>query len=102
MAYGYIGEIRTHPERREEVVDILLSGLDRLAEVGCRQYVVAVADSDEVTIWVNEVWDSKEQHEASLELAATKEAIARAMPLIAGFGTRVETTVRGGLGVSAA
>jgi hypothetical protein len=36
---------------------------------------------------------------ASLQLAETREAITRAMPLIAGDFTRFETEVRGGLGL---
>jgi hypothetical protein len=55
--------------------------------------------SDEVTIWTCEVWGTKEQHDASLQLAETREAISRAMPLIAGDFTRFETEVRGGLGL---
>lgn len=39
---------------------ILLSGVDDLRAAGCRLYVVSSAQSDENTIWVSEVWESKE------------------------------------------
>ena len=99
MSYGYLGSMKTQPGKREEVVAILLSGLDGLQKVGCIQYTVGVSLSDDVTIWVSEVWSSKEQHDASLQLPEVKEAIARAMPMLTGDFTREETTVQGGIGL---
>ena len=101
MTYGYAGTMRTRPGHRDEVVGILLSGVDGLRAVGCQLYVVGVADSEPDLIWVTEVWDSKEAHDASLQLPATKEAISRAMPMLTGDFTGQETTVLGGLGVTA-
>ncbi len=99
MPYGYIGSMKTQPGKREEVVTILLSGLDGLRRAGCVQYTVGVSPADDVTIWTSEVWGSKEQHDASLQLPEAKEAIARAMPMLTGDFTRTETAVRGGLGL---
>jgi quinol monooxygenase YgiN len=99
MSYGYIGSMKTQPGKREEVVAILLSGLDGLEKAGCIQYTVGVSLSDDVTIWVGEVWRSKEQHDASLQLPEVKDAIARAMPMLTGDFTREETTVQGGIGL---
>jgi len=93
--------MRTRPGHRDEVVRILLSGVDGLREVGCRLYVVSVADSEPDLICVTEVWDSKEAHDASLQLPETKAAIAAAMPMLTGELTGRETTVVGGLGVRA-
>jgi quinol monooxygenase YgiN len=77
----------------------LLSGLDGLRKAGCIQYTVGLSLSDDVTIWTSEVWLSKEQHDASLQLPEVKDAIARTMPLLTGDFTRMETTVHGGLGL---
>jgi quinol monooxygenase YgiN len=99
MPYGYVGSMKTQPGRREEVVAILLSGLDRLQKTGCLQYTVGVSRDDDVTIWTSEVWPSKEQHDASLQLPGVKDAIARALPMLTGEFTRAETAVRGGLGL---
>ncbi|MFF7985127.1 putative quinol monooxygenase [Streptomyces sp. NPDC007901] len=98
MAYGYIGSMRTRPGRRDEVVAILLSGTDRLGELGCRSYVVGLAADDPDAIVVTEIWESKEHHDASLRLPETKEAIATAMPLLTGEFTSRELTIAGGLG----
>ncbi|HUC21954.1 MAG TPA: antibiotic biosynthesis monooxygenase [Streptosporangiaceae bacterium] len=99
MSYGYIGSMKTQPGRREEVVAILLSGLGGLQQAGCIQYTVGVSQSDDVTIWVSEVWHSKELHDASLQLPEVKAAISRAMPMLTGDFTREETTVQGGIGL---
>lgn len=97
--YGYIGSMKTRPGERDRVVSILVKGSSALADVGCRQYTVAVARDDDTTIWMSEVWESREAHDESLRLPETKAAIAKAMPFIAGGFTRVETVVSGGLGL---
>jgi quinol monooxygenase YgiN len=60
MPYGYIGSMKTQQGKREEVVAIMLSGLDGLQKAGCIQYAVGVSLSDDVTICTSEVWVSKE------------------------------------------
>ena len=97
--YGYINAMKTKPGRREEVVAILLEGAEGVGTAGCLQYTVAVDPGDEVTIRVTEVWESEEAHVASLELPATRAAIARAMPLLSGEFDTAATEVRGGLGL---
>ena len=99
MPYGYIGSMKTKPGHRHDVVAILLSGADGLRRVGCDLYVVSVSNTDDVTVWVSEVWQDKAQHDASLQLAEVKAAIARAMPMLTGEFTSQELTVVGGLGV---
>jgi quinol monooxygenase YgiN len=99
MSYGYLGSMKTKPGRRDEVVSILLSGLDGLREIGCDLYVVQVSETEPDTIWVSEVWQSKEHHKASLEVPETREAIAKAMPMLTGEFTGQETIVVGGLGL---
>ncbi|WP_432992495.1 putative quinol monooxygenase [Dactylosporangium sp. CA-233914] len=89
--------MRTKAGHRQDVVDILLSGVDGLRRVGCLLYVVGVVDED--TISVYEVWQSKAAHDASLQLPETREAIARAMPMLTGEFSSQEITVLGGLGI---
>ncbi|MFD9125056.1 putative quinol monooxygenase [Kitasatospora sp. NPDC059571] len=99
MRYGYIGSMRVRPGHRDEVVDILLGGADGLRAAGCHLYVVNVSETDPDIIWVTEVWESKEHHDASLKLPETAAAIRTAMPLLTGEFTAQELTVAGGLGV---
>ncbi|MGW4942598.1 putative quinol monooxygenase [Actinoplanes sp. NPDC004185] len=97
MPYGYLATMRTTAGHRDDVVKILLSGVDGLRGVGCRLYVVGVSETDPELIWVNEVWESKDHHAASLQLPETRAAIARAMPMLTGEFTGQELTVVGGL-----
>jgi quinol monooxygenase YgiN len=97
--YGLIGKINASPGKRDELIAILLEGLTGMP--GCVSYVVAKDSSDEGAIWVTEVWDTRASHEASLSLPSVQEAIARARPLIAGFGERFETVPIGGHGLVA-
>ena len=58
--------------------------------------------SDANAIWITEAWDSKASHDASLSLPQVRAAIAKARPLIAGFGDGVVTTPIGGFGLAPA
>src|SRR3954470_1027489 len=97
VTYGYLATMRTKAGHRDDVVQILLGGVDGLREVGCLLYLVGVSDTDPELIWVNEEWESKEHHDASLQLPQTRAAIARAMPMLTGDFTGQELTVVGGL-----
>jgi quinol monooxygenase YgiN len=97
VSYGYLATMRTKAGHRDDVVTILLSGVEGLREVGCRLYVVGVSETEPDLIWVNEVWESKDHHAASLQLPETRAAIARAMPMLTGEFTGQELTVAGGL-----
>jgi quinol monooxygenase YgiN len=50
--------------------------------------------------WVTEVWDSQASHQASLNLPAVQQAIARGRPMIAGFAERFVTEPVGGVGLA--
>ena len=95
--YGLIGKIRTSAAQRDTVVAILIDASSALP--GCLSYVVAKDATDPDAIWVTEVWDGPASHRASLALPAVQQAIAKARPLIAGFGERFETEPAGGHGL---
>ncbi|HEY1571644.1 MAG TPA: putative quinol monooxygenase [Pseudonocardiaceae bacterium] len=100
MTYGYLGTLTARYGHRDEVVSLLLGGVEELRSLGCSLYVVGVADTDPNVIWVTEVWESKAAHDASLSLPEVRASIERAMPLLTGEFTRQELDVVGGLGVS--
>jgi quinol monooxygenase YgiN len=99
MAYGYLGTMRAQPGLRDEVVGALVAGADALTAAGCQLYVVSVNEDEPDRIWVNEVWGSKAQHDASLALPEVKAAIVATMPKLTGEFTSQELHVVGGLGV---
>lgn len=95
--YGLIGSMMVLPENRATLIDALLEGSAELP--GCLSYVVAEDAEDESLVWVSEVWDSAGSHAASLELPAVQAAIAKARPVLIGFGPRHPLVVRGGHGL---
>lgn len=95
--YGLIGKIQSVPGQRDALIAILVEGVAGMP--GCRSYVVAKDPEDPDGIWVTEVWDSQESHEASLSLPSVREAIGKGRPLIAGFSSRTVTEPVGGHGL---
>jgi quinol monooxygenase YgiN len=93
--YGLIGRILVVPGKRDELVSILIDGISGMP--GCLNYIVARDATDENALWVTEVWDSSESHQASLRLPSVQAAITRGRPLITGFGERFETIPVGGV-----
>jgi quinol monooxygenase YgiN len=95
--YGLIGRIKAHPGKRDELAAILVPGEGGMP--GCFSYIVAEDPADADALWVTEVWTDQAAHRASLQLDSVKAAIARGRPLIAGFDSRAETKVIGGIGL---
>jgi quinol monooxygenase YgiN len=96
--YGLIGKMLATPGDRDALVTLLLEGT--AAMPGCLSYVIATDPKDANAVWITEAWDSAESHAASLKLPAVQQTIARARPLIAGFGERFETIPVGGQGLA--
>lgn len=95
--YGLIGKMIATPGQREALAEILLEGTQEMP--GCLSYVVAIDPAEPEALWITEVWESKECHEASLNSPSVKAAIAKGRPLIAGFGERHVTEPLGGYGL---
>lgn len=95
--YGLIGKLMSTAGKRDELVSILLENATKMP--GCLSYIVAKDAADANAVWVTEVWDSQASHKASLSLPAVQQAIAKAKPIIAGFGERFVTEPVGGAGL---
>ena len=95
--YGLIGKMNVVPGQRDALINILIEGISGMP--GCLSYIVAQDTTDADAIWITEVWDSAESHQASLSLPSVQQAIAKGRPLIAGFGEQFVTTPVGGQGI---
>jgi quinol monooxygenase YgiN len=95
--YGLIGKMRAQPGQRDALTALLLEGA--VSMPGCLSYIIAHDPTDADAIWITEAWDSADSHQASLQLPQVQAAIARARPLIAGFGERFVTVPVGGHGL---
>lgn len=92
--YGLIGKAIAVEGKRDELVKILLEGINEMP--GCLSYIVANDTEDNNAIWITEVWDSKESHAASLKLPVVQASIAKGKPLFASFGDHHITEPVGG------
>lgn len=98
--YGLIGRMTAKPGQRDAFIAVLTAGVSRMP--GCLSYIVAQDPADGDAIWITEVWDSKESHDASLSLPSVKEAIAKGRPMIAGMSPATVTVPIGGYGLTPA
>lgn len=92
------GRLAAHAGRRDELLAVLMEQEGAPAMPGCRLYLVAIDPEDDDGVWVTEVWEDAEAHQASLQMAEVRERIGRAMPLIDRDGIRQQRLeVRGGV-----
>ena len=95
MRFGFCGTFIALPDRRDDLVRVLLDAADALeADPDCVQYTVGAAGDDEVGVF--ELWESEEAHAASLQRPEIQAVIARGRPLIAGVGGQIRIAVEGG------
>ncbi len=96
--FGLIGKMIAVEGKREELIRILMDGVSGMP--GCLSYIVAKDSADANSIWITEVWDSKESHTRSLNLPSVKETIKKGRPMIADFSDSHTTEPVGGHGLS--
>ncbi len=96
--YGLIGKMEAAAGQRDALIEVLMEGVSGMP--GCLSYIIARDPSNPDAIWITEVWESQESHEASLGLPSVQQAIAVGRPMIAAFGPeRFETEPVGGHGL---
>lgn len=87
MTFATAGTLGVVTGKRDELVAHLTRRSDALRQIGCLAYEVGVNDDDLDTVFVVELWDSAEAHQASLALPEVQASIAAARPLLSGaFG----------------
>jgi quinol monooxygenase YgiN len=99
--YAMTGKLTAQAGKRDALTEILLRASSVVAQLpGCRAYIVNEDVVDETCIWVFEIWDDKESHDASLRDERARSLIAEAMPLINGVPGGAELRVVGGHGIN--
>ena len=94
---GLIGKMTSKPRERNALLALILSGAENMP--GCLSNIIARDSGDENAVWITEVWEDEASHQASLQLPSVRDAIAKAMPLIAGMEPGVVTDPVGGVGL---
>jgi quinol monooxygenase YgiN len=99
MRYGLHSQLTTKPGERDKLVATLLQAATLLKENSeCIQYLIGTTDQPD-TIWVTEVWSSKEAHDASLHIENLRNTIRQGFPLILATPTSEVFVPIGGKGL---
>lgn len=99
--YGLHGKLTATKGNADKLSSILLEA-SRLVSTakGCHLYMVSKDKNDKNSVWVTEIWDSKEDHDNSLNVEGVKELIGQAMPMLDGNPEKgQELEILGGAGV---
>ena len=98
--YGMHVRFNAQPGHGDELAAILLEAAQGVeADADCLVYIVSRSPSDADTVFVTEMWTSREAHDRSLEDDDVRALIARAMPLMAAPPDAVTLAPAGGKGL---
>ena len=100
--YGLHGKLIATQGNGDKLATILLEAARLVSTAkGCHLYLVSKAADDADSVWVTEVWDSKEDHDNSLHVPGVREMIGQAMPILAGQPQKgQELQILGGTGIN--
>ena len=95
------GKLTAKQGHRDELASILIDASKLVSTAkGCKIYVIGLDKDDINSVYVTEIWDSKEDHDNSLNVKGVKELITKAIPILDGKpSTGQELKVLGGAGV---
>lgn len=95
------GSLKAKPGKREDLATILLKASKLVSTAkGCRLYLVSKNENETDMVYVTEMWDSKQDHDDSLNVKGVRELIMTAMPLLEGPPKKgQELDVLGGFGL---
>lgn len=103
MANEYLlhGKLTAQQGQRDELANILLEASKLVSTVkGCKLYVIGKDENDTNSVYVTEIWDSKDDHDNSLKVESIRELIMKAMPMLDGQPTKgQELKILGGAGI---
>jgi len=82
--YGLFGKLQSQAGKGNELAEILLNAASLMEDTeGCIVYIVNKSADNPDSIWVMEVWESKEAHDDSFNIPGIRELIAQAVPILA-------------------
>lgn len=100
--YGLHGKLTAQKGSGEQLAKILLEASILVsAAQGCRLYMISKDHLDADAVWITEVWDSKADHDNSLNVPGVRELIGQAMPILEGKPEKgQELEILGGIGIA--
>lgn len=98
--YGLYGKLQAQTGKGPELGEILLKAAELMEHApGCLLYIVNNTVDNPDRIYIIEVWESKEDHDNSLQLPGVRELITQATPILDGQPEGITLDVLGGAGL---
>ena len=99
--YFLHGSLTSKDGQRENLAELLIKASKLVSKAkGCNLYVIGFSESAPNSVYVTEIWESKEDHDNSLKIEEVRELIKQAIPLIAGQPAKgQELELIGGFGI---
>lgn len=99
--FSLFGKFLVQEGEQETMVNILLEAAESMKNLDdCKLYLVSTSEEEPDAVYVYEVWENENAHQASLTLEATQTLIKRAKPIIIGMERINTLNARGGKGIS--
>ena len=100
--FGLHGSLKALPGKGAELGSILMEAAQVLEAIkGCHLYLISIDAENVDKVWVTEVWETREDHAASLQMDQIRELIGKAMPILDGMPSKgTSLNVLGGSGLS--
>jgi quinol monooxygenase YgiN len=90
------------PDKGNQLLALLMKANSIVsAAKGCRLYLISHETADKDVFWVNELWDTREDHAISLTLDGCKELMVEAGHILATEPKQIVLTPVGGKGSEA-
>jgi quinol monooxygenase YgiN len=88
--YLFQGKLIAKPGLLDQLTEIMLqaSKMILVKAKGCQLYAVGQSEQEDNTVYITEIWDSKQDHDLSLSVAGVKELISQAIPLLLEMPTK--------------
>jgi quinol monooxygenase YgiN len=100
--FGMFNKFTAVEGQREHLLQQLLHAAALVEDAaGCELYLVSTSPTESDVVWVAEIWDSQDNHRASLSNVAARELIQQTMPLLASMPEQIPFTPLGGKGFTA-
>lgn len=83
------GKLTAKQGQSDELATVLIEASKLVSTAkGCKLYVISKDNNDSNSVFVTEIWDSKDDHDNSLKVEGVRELIMKAMPILEGQPTK--------------
>lgn len=95
------GKLTAQAGNRDKLAEIMIEASKLVSTAkGCKLYAIGKDENDINSVYVTELWDSKDDHDNSLNIDGVRDLIMKAVPLLDGKPEKgQELEIIGGAGV---